>query len=57
MNEFETYLVLKYGTLDKAYHRWINSPLDDKNMLADEYNAINRFFAEISLRDRLNAMV
>lgn len=54
MSDIESYLILKYGSLSKAFHMWVNSPLDSEIMSADEYNAINKFFADKSLRERID---
>ena len=53
MSDVESYLILKYGSLNRAYHMWINCPIDSELVSADEFNAINKFFAKMSLRDRL----
>jgi len=50
--EVESFLVLKYGSLQRAYNLWANWKMA---MTADqtEYDMINRFFALMSLRDRM----
>jgi len=51
-SQTESYLVLKYGSLQRAYNLWANWKMA---MTADqaEYDMTNRFFALMSLRDRL----
>ena len=50
----ESFLVLKYGNLNKAYHTWINmAPWSEPQMTLEEDTIINEFFAIKSLRERL----